>query len=355
MKATGLRFTEQNKAAALKLLDEWLPGAMLNLPAPEPQGEQPRTVAELFNEFHAAYWQGFTPGVRKLYQEAVTVFFSGKLPAVPLRHRDILERIEQVSRDSKLERSTLQKRREYARMFLDYAVRKEYLATNPAAVAHKLKRQARKDPVIFTPDQVRMILFWFYCQDMRKDANRWMDRDDPQPGTWSRYCLLWKFLYWTGCRIAEALSLKWDAYDGTILTIDGKREQADEPKRRAFPVGAFPEVGELLAELKRYPSPRGYIFPWWRTPTNVTGILNEGLKALDLYRIPERKARKLGQWGRSTKTFRASAKDRWERELGLSKATSDALCGHTKEVAETSYRPKVEGERLAEQIKRERG
>jgi integrase len=124
----------------------------------------------------------------------------------------------------------------------------------------------RPKPRAFSDEDLRKIFEWFENRDER----------DKRPTelrltSYKRYNL-WKFFLYAGCRSAEALELTWKQVSDVAVTFDG--EITDEEKHRGFPLAPFPELRELIDELRAMRDRRSdRVFHWWDTTQGITDAM----------------------------------------------------------------------------------
>jgi integrase len=218
--------------------------------------------------------------------------------------------------------------------FLAYCRALGVITSDPLALVRRPRQIAKPQARVYTDRELLQI-------------DRWYARHGGVNQRWHRLFL--RFLLVTGCRVHEAIALRWsDVMDapGDIGLIDFRIAKGDRP--RPFPLEPFPEVRALLDRIRREAPFRatgaqivdgGKVFPW-SGPFNhsLTDIRDRCWRACAIDGGP-----------RPIHVFRATASHRW-RERGIPPELRARLAGHSVEIMLSHYDAAASARELAERI-----
>lgn len=297
--------SDLERAAVVDALDRWL-ASMRN-----GEAQAPRSVAGL-----AAAWLDGPGATCSAHVQRHMAGALGLLPEGSLL--DVARLVQEISRArdaSTYAAATLHKRMKSLKRLFAWGVEMGWLARNPVSLAGMPHVPRKREMAQFSRLELAVLCFYH----------------DQHP---ARYDLLWRWLYYTGMRIAEALALRWEDVSETEMSVRGKGDRSG-PRYRAFPLEPFPEVVALLGELRGLEHRRrGFLFPWSTPPG---GALRDALKAL--------------RWPRRTlHSFRSSCINRWGVEYGWSAELIGDLVGNDPSIQRKHYRARS-GADLARVIK----
>lgn len=148
------------------------------------------------------------------------------------------------------------------------------------------------------------------------------------------YHYLYKFLYLTGCRIAEATNLKWVDVKEDYIEILGKGK-----KIRTIPFAPFPEIKKLLGEIKSFNNGEK-IFPLANTTYKI--YLSELLVKLGIKEV-----------GKNTHSFRKTRENELIHNQYFSTKIIAELLGHTEAVQKKHYLKVLKSDELSKNLLRE--
>lgn len=214
--------------------------------------------------------------------------------------RDILDTVAAAG----LSNGTIHKHLQRLSEYFNYCVAAGFCTTNPLA-AIKKPTPSIGELAIPTTDEVEAILQYYR-------SGQWYKR---YPHERESNALLVEFMALTAIRPGEALRLTRNDVNEDGLRIDGKRKRFDEPKVRYIPFGAIPGSMELTKRVLDH-SKSEKLFPWGSTQKPASNF-RMAVTALNMnaeYQLY---------------SLRAYAKNRWEKELGISFDLSNLLAGHS--------------------------
>lgn len=334
--------TQESRAEIAALLDDWLPTAQYGgrgaAIAVATDAEAPLTVDGLLVHWIAGPGAAASPHVHRHMLGAIAMLPKGlRLDVAALV--PVLARAQQTTT---LAASTANKRMKMLKRLFAWGVDMGWIARNPVALVGVKAVPKKADVGIFTEDEARRLAWYFVERDMTRPPSPGLRRAHSfAPYAW---LVLWQF--YTGMRISETLALRWrDVFDDEIRILDSKGHDV-----RYFPVAAFPEVAELVGELREARSGSrddARVFHWWSDENGGVTIgaqLRDAMTALEMR----------GGVKRTLHSFRASAELWMENVVGLSPSLVVQITGHSLAVHEKHYRSRRRGKDLARQIDRER-
>jgi integrase len=343
--STKLVWSEHNKPAALKMLDEWLGRKLLGEKTDEEkrlEAEQAALTDRTVYDLHEEYVEVL--GARK---RSIHVIDNHKLARnlffpvdCPLDAETLYQRIKATNADH-LEISTRIKRYTYLQAFFDWVVEADLLARNPVRRLGIPEDDRVIENATFTPEELATIIA--YCRERARTAG-------PRYGPPNLdYAVAFELDALTGMRIGELIQMHRDHVAADGFTIKGEKGGGD----RIFPLwkvkpadrsakGAWQRrIQELLAEaVERSATRGGRLFPWSDTET-IWGKMKKVAEAtgIDLA-------------GRSPKTLRATAINMWADTLSIPRDVRVLLSGHTEKVEQSNYRKrKFTAEELRAKLK----
>ena len=325
-KTTGLKFHPDNERSCLMMLEKWVKSIqhpdLATVSAPVRQSKIP-TLYEAIERFEEVRYPALTHWTKKNYDRTFSYFARRD---VPLNYTNVYQLIVErnsaaVNPDSgeQLAHNTRHKYLQYLKAFFDYVVEQEWLKKNPVEAIGLPRREAKKDILVYSRDEIQAI-----ADEIRKRAGH------------EDYALLVELLGLTGLRISEALGLRWvDITERGVKVMNAKGG-----KPRNVPTRLIPGCPELLDRLRTLmeeykTSPPGqrrrhskpdFVF-WWIDPTDPRLVFNEAKAQLEL-----------ANDGRTLHTLRGSAEWWWENVLGWDERTICDVAGHTSQVRHSHYR-----------------
>ncbi len=344
-KSTGMPFDRRNRRRAIAMGNRWvwdLKERQSGIASVEPP--QPVSVHEAIAEFKVAKLQRAPAQSSKEYDQMWAAWFPTNIVLgddLLLRHLVVmLPKLEKRYHPNTLVRHT-----DKLTKFLDYCIGRRWLTVNP--FTHHLvdppTRQRKSETRIYTSSELADIQAYFADRVEKERA-----LIDPRNRNAQQYVLLWPFLRLSFLRIGEALSLRWaeDVTDHRSQNYIADSEivinTSKTSKRRSFPYRQFPELVEVIDQLRTYREVnRGYVFKWRnsQTPAKALG------RALEAKGIEKPK--------RPVHTFRATGEEQM-RAAGHSEAIIAQLAGHSLPVFERDYSVAQKAETLAAKLQRER-
>jgi len=215
-------------------------------------------------EFKNARYSDISINVEVMFKRTIKFF---TLKDMELDYETILNHLIKRNSSSELKASTRKKYLLQLRRFFNYCVEREYFKKNPVDVIGIPQVPAKKLNNIFEKGEVNAIVDYFLNRTNMVE-----------------YGILYKFLSQTGCRIGEALSLKWEDVKEDGFLIHGKGGY-----ERPFPLiniednsTLFPEVIELFNQLRLINKDKVF---HWKYPAQPQYHLNEALNKLQIPKI----------------------------------------------------------------------
>jgi len=132
--------------------------------------------------------------------------------------------------------STWEKYRQVLSAFFNWSVNRDYMNSNPLSKNKEFKiRVQKKKPEIFTADELKKLFEYF-------------------DGLGSAYVsTFFRFLAYTGCRLAEAINLKW-------MDVDLSKKEINFVHTKNYKPRTNPIDTKLLRWLKKLPPDDVYVF-----------------------------------------------------------------------------------------------
>ena len=148
------------------------------------------------------------------------------------------------------------------------------------------------------------------------------------------YNYLYKFLYLSGCRISEALSLKWVDVKDTYIEVLGKGKRI-----RTIPLEPFEDLRNLLTEMREFRKGEKL---FERAGITYTIFLKNILVKLGI-----------DSRGKNTHSFRKTRENELIHDQHFSAKLIAELLGHTEAVQKKHYLQTLQTEELNKNLLRE--
>lgn len=358
-KSTFLRWDEQNKEAALALLDQQVMGMI----HPELLPKKPIRLLLLKDaqtEFWAAREHDLTRTQKYHYKRAFNRYFAGlDLESFVLNDDDLYAHIRDINQSiaKEIRDSTREKYLQYLRMFLDFCCQRKWLTENAVKIIGLPEREEKEDVEVFETQEIMAFIKHF----QNKALDQQPARSDQKNA--ALFALNIKLLWLTAMRPGETIKMQWSHIGDNSFKIIGKRNRDKKPNIRHFPLTLgnvdprmlaeagsvnriemwLAEVRQVIQDLRAWQGRFGdKVFPW-KDAAAISQALRQAKQDLE---YPE-------DDGRTVKTIRATAVNRWEDELGIDWVTACDLAGHNPAVRYKYYRKKRTPEKIIAAVARD--
>lgn len=223
-RSTGLMFLPRNRAEAVRIAEQWIRG--LAAPAARPTNAAV-SLADAWQMYAAAQLTGDSDRANRRRAGAVLAFRAFVDTNCDLNNETVHELTSAGYRSisARLAPGTTYRYLNAWSQFMAYCRARGWIGVDPVALV-RLPEVEKKAVRVYSSSELERIDAWF------------ADRPNAQ--------LLWRFLSLTAARIHEALALTWN--DIHSSHIDLRITKGSRP--RPFPLGPFPEVVELLEQIR---------------------------------------------------------------------------------------------------------
>lgn len=315
--ATPFNWINENKKSALKILEERIIALMNPVELDEKQNENGiSTVYVLIKKFSDLHVKNLSKTAQRKYTYACSSFI--KKDFFLKQVDEIQDHISHNKNHCKLHDNTKRKLLMNLKQLFDYAISRGYMPRNPV-IKEMLPKPVKSKNVVFSFEEVNTIVEYFE-KNQKKE-----------------FALLIRFIANTGVRIAEAIRVAWkDINDGMIL-IHGKGN-----RERQFPIKPFPEVEQILNELKELNGNGSEYLFRWNSYAKLEKWIRDALKELKINKEVNFHA------------IRKMFENRLINDEDLDSNIVAEILGHSRRIQEQHYLEVLGAKRMEEIILRRR-